>query len=68
MLLQGVCRVNSDHCNLQIDEQIPVVAVQSQNFVHAGSRIERYEFEELLQRAMEILNTGDLKGQLKTTA
>jgi hypothetical protein len=60
--------VNLEHCNLKIDEQIPVVAVQSQNFVQAGPRIERCEFEELLQRAMEILNARDLNAQLKTTA
>jgi hypothetical protein len=61
-------QVNLDHCDLQVNEQVPVVAVQSQNFVHAGSRIERCEFEELLQRAMEILNARDLKAQLTTTA
>jgi hypothetical protein len=44
---------------------MPVAAVQSQNLVHAGPRIERCEFEELLQRAMEILNARDLKAQLK---
>ncbi len=60
--------MNLEHCNLTIDEQIPVVAVQSQNFVHAGPQIERREFEELLQRAMEILNARELEGQLKATA
>jgi hypothetical protein len=60
--------VNLEYCNLRIDEQIPVVAVQSPNFVHEGPRIERREFEELLQRAMEILNDRDLRAQLKTTA
>jgi hypothetical protein len=39
--------------------------VQHQKSVHAGPRIERCEFEELLQRAMEILNARDLKAQLK---
>jgi hypothetical protein len=33
-----------------------------------GPRIERCEFEQLLQRAMEILNGRDLKAQLKKTA
>jgi hypothetical protein len=60
--------VNLEYCNLRIDEQIPVVAMQSQNLVPAGPRIERCEFEELLQRAMEILNDRDLRAQLKTTA
>jgi hypothetical protein len=60
--------VNLEYCNLRIDEQIPVVAVQRPNLVHAGRRIERHEFEELLQRAMEILNARDLKAQLKTAA
>jgi hypothetical protein len=60
--------VNLEHCNLTIDEQIPGVAVQSQNFVQASRRIERREFEELLQRAMEILNARDLNAKLKTTA
>lgn len=60
--------MNLEHCNLTIEEQIPVVAMQSQNFVHAGPQIERREFEELLQRAMEILNARDVEAQLKTTA
>jgi hypothetical protein len=59
--------VNLEYCNLKIDERIPVLAVQSPSFPHAGPRIERREFEELLQRAMEILNARDLKAQLKTT-
>jgi hypothetical protein len=42
--------------------------MQSQNPVPAGPRIEPCEFEELLQRAMEILNARDLKAQLKTAA
>jgi hypothetical protein len=37
------------------------------NARHAGTRIERCEFEQLLQRAMEILNARDLEAQLKTT-
>jgi hypothetical protein len=60
--------VNLEHGNLKIDEQIPVVAVKTRNSLHAGPRIERREFEELQQRAMEILNARDLKAQLKKTA
>jgi hypothetical protein len=48
--------VNIDLCNLQIDEQIPVVAAQNQSLAYAGPRIERCEFETLLERAMEILS------------
>ena len=33
-----------------------------------GPRIERCEFEQLLQRAMEILNARHLTARLKTTA
>ncbi len=39
-----------------------------QNAAQPGPRIERCEFEQLLQRAMEILNGRDLKAQLKKTA
>jgi hypothetical protein len=63
-----MCRVNLEHCNLQIDEQIPVAVTKRQHFTHAGPSIERCEFEELLQRAMEILNARDLKAQLTRTA
>jgi hypothetical protein len=55
------------HCNLQIDEQSSALVSQSPNVSHAGPRIERCEFEQLLQRAMEILNARRLKAQLKTT-
>jgi hypothetical protein len=48
--------VNLDHCNLQIDEQIPVVAAQNQNLVYSGPRIERCESEKLVERTMEILS------------
>jgi hypothetical protein len=48
--------VNLDHCNLQIDEQIRVVVAQNQNLVYSGPRIERCEFEKLVERAMEILS------------
>jgi len=44
------------------------VVAQSLNVGHNGPRIERCEFEQLLQRAMEILNARDLKAQLKTAA
>ncbi len=60
--------MNLEHFNLQVEEQISVVAVQSHNFTHAGLRIERCEFEELLQRTMEILNARELECQLKATA
>jgi hypothetical protein len=60
--------VNLEHCSLITEEQIPAVAVQSPNFVHAAPKIERREFEELLQRAMEVLNARDLKALLKTSA
>jgi hypothetical protein len=51
-----------------IDEQNSVVVTQSLNVSHIGPRIERCEFEQLLQRAMEILNARDLKTQLRATA
>jgi hypothetical protein len=57
--------MNLEHCNLKIEERIPVVAEPNQDFAHAGPRIERREFEKLLQRAMEILNARDFKAQLK---
>jgi hypothetical protein len=60
--------VNLVHCNLPIDEQNAVAASQMQNAAPPGPRIERCEFEQLLQRAMEILNARDLKAQLKTAA
>ena len=53
--------------NLQIEEQSSTTASQMQNAAEAGPRIERCEFEQLLQRAMEILNGRDLKAQLKKT-
>lgn len=59
--------VNLEHCNIQGLEQGPVVGTQSQEVAHAGPRIERCEFEQLLQRAMEILNARDLKAQLGKT-
>jgi hypothetical protein len=54
--------------NLQIEEQSSTAASQMQNAAQPGPRIERCEFEQLLQRAMEILNGRDLKAQLKKTA
>lgn len=50
------------------NEQNVAAVTQNPNGIQRGPRIERCEFEELLQRAMEILNTRDLKAQLKTTA
>lgn len=60
--------MNLEHCSLPTEEQNSVVVAQSVNVSYAGPRIELCEFEQLLQRAMEILNTRDLKAQLKTTA
>jgi hypothetical protein len=60
--------VNLDQCSLYTEEQNSVVVARSLNGSHTGPRIERCEFEQLLQRAMEILNERDLKAQLKTTA
>src|SRR5271157_1572751 len=58
--------VNLDHCSLPTEEQNSVVVAQNLNFSDTGPRIERCEFEQLLQRAMEILNARDLKAQLHT--
>ena len=60
--------VNLEHCSLPAEEQNAVVVMQSLNVRDTGPRIERCEFEQLLQRAMEILNARDLKAQLKNTA
>jgi hypothetical protein len=60
--------VNLVHCNRQIDEHSSALVSQSPNVIPAGPRIERCEFEQLLQRAMEILNARDLQAQLKKTA
>jgi hypothetical protein len=60
--------VNLDHCSFSTEEQNSVVVAQSLNASHTGPRIERCEFEQLLQRAMEILNARDLKPQLMTAA
>jgi len=56
--------VNLDHSNFQAGEEGSTVHVQNQTSTHAGPRIERCEFEQLLQRAMEILNARDLKARL----
>jgi len=58
--------VNLDPSNVQAGEESSAVLAQSQPATHAGPRIERCEFEQLLQRAMEILNARDLKAQLTT--
>jgi hypothetical protein len=60
--------VNLDHCRPHTDEQNSVLTTQSLDVNLAGPRIERCEFEQLLQRAMEILNARDLKTQLKAKA
>jgi len=57
--------VNLVHSNLQIEEQSSTAASELQIAVPLGPRIERCEFEQLLQRAMEILNGRDLDAQLK---
>jgi hypothetical protein len=59
--------VNLVHDNLQIEGQSSTPASELQIAVPVP-RIERCEFEQLLQRAMEILNGRDLKAQLKKTA
>jgi hypothetical protein len=58
--------VNLDYCNLHPTENNSVAVTQRLNVSHSGPRIERCEFEQLLQRAMEILNARDLEAQLKT--
>ncbi len=50
------------------NEHNTVAAAVNSNGLATGPRIERCEFEELLQRAMEILNARDLKTQLKSAA
>jgi hypothetical protein len=58
--------VNLDHCSLPAEEQNSVVIVRNLNGGQVGPRIERCEFEQLLERAMEILNARDLKARLET--
>jgi len=64
-LARGVL-VNLDHGSLSTEEQKSVVVAQNLNVNQVGPRIERCEFEQLLQRAMEILNARDLKARLET--
>jgi hypothetical protein len=59
--------VNLEHCNIQGLEQSPVARTQGQEVTDARLRIERCEFEQLLLRAMEILNARDLEAQLGKT-
>jgi hypothetical protein len=59
--------VNLVHGNPQIEVQSSTAASQLQIAVPLGPRIEHCEFEQLLQRAMEILNARDLQAQLKKT-
>ena len=56
--------MNLDHSKFQAGEEGSTVHIQSQTATHAGPRIERCEFEQLLQRAMEILNARDLEARL----
>jgi flagellar motor protein MotB len=63
--LQRGASVNLELPTCQASEQIIVRATQDSNLIPPGTKIERCEFEELLQRAMEILNARDLKAQLK---
>jgi len=60
--------VNLVHGNLQIEEQSSTAAPQLHIALPLGPRIERCEFEQLLQRAMEILSARDLKAHLAKTA
>ena len=60
--------MNLEHGSLPTEKQNSVVATESFDVNLVGPRIERCEFEQLLQRAMEILNVRDLKAQLKTNA
>ncbi|MGC0773108.1 MAG: hypothetical protein WB543_09245 [Candidatus Acidiferrum sp.] len=48
--------MNLDLSNFLTDEQISVAATQSQGVNYPGPKIERREFESLLERAMEILS------------
>jgi len=48
--------VNQAQSNFKTDEQIAVVAVQREPVSQSGPRIEQCDFEELLERAMEILS------------
>jgi hypothetical protein len=49
----------------QLSEPKPLVFAQLSKPARQGASIERCEFEQLLLRAMEILNARDLKTQLE---
>jgi hypothetical protein len=48
--------MNLDHRNVQTIEENPVVISQPRSVAYPGAKIERYEFENLLERAMEIMS------------
>jgi len=48
--------VNQVQSNLKTDEQTCVVVAQGPNVTQLGPRIEQCDFEDLLERAMMILN------------
>jgi len=54
-LARGV-PVNQVQSNLKTDEQTCVVVAQGPNVTQLGPRIEQCDFEDLLERAMMILN------------
>jgi hypothetical protein len=60
--------MNPQHSGSQPSETSPAVPVTSQGETGAQDlpRIDRCEFEALLQRAMEILNAHDLKHELES--
>ena len=60
--------MNLDTRNFQAVEPDQVLGANGQTQILPGPRIERCEFEQLLQRAMEILNLRDLKARLKEAA
>jgi|GEM_PF-6803301 len=60
--------MNPQHSCSQPTETSPAVPMNShdENSTQNLPRIERCEFEALLQRAMDILNARDLKTQLES--
>jgi hypothetical protein len=48
--------VNQAQSNVKPDEQIALVVAQCEPVSQSGPRIEQCDFEELLERAMEILS------------
>jgi hypothetical protein len=54
-LARGV-PVNQAQSNSKTDEQIALVVVRREPVSQSGPRIEQCDFEELLERAMEILS------------